>query len=417
VKTAIVAIGDEITSGLKIDTNSAWLAARLGEIGISVETIFAVGDRAADVVDLLRRLAEDFELVLVTGGLGPTHDDLTRQAVAEAFDRPLRLDRATLELIEQRFRSRGLAAPEAVASMAMVPEGAVVIPNPAGTAPGLLLRQGSASVYIFPGVPREVEAIFSAGVLRELKGLSPARFIKTRILRTVGITESAIADRLGSALARSDVRLAYLPEDTGVRLTLTSESGDESQAMASLEEAASVVVGAVGDRVYSTTGLELHEVVGAALLKAGRTIAVAESCTGGLVAHLLTEVPGISAVLERAVVAYSNRAKTDALGVAADVIRKHGAVSREVAREMALGVRRRAGTDLGLATTGIAGPSGGSGAKPVGLVYIALASGEGCEVAEHRLAGDRGLIKRRAAARALDMVRASLVAEGGPRGD
>ncbi|MFZ1947762.1 MAG: CinA family nicotinamide mononucleotide deamidase-related protein [bacterium] len=419
MKTAIVAIGDEITSGLKTDTNSGWLAARLGEIGISVSGVFAVGDRLGDVVDLLRQVARDYQLVLATGGLGPTHDDITRQALAEAFERPLVLDRATQTRIEERFRSRGLAAPEAIAALAMVPRGAVVIPNPAGTAPGLLVRHGEARVYVFPGVPQEVEAIFRAGVLDGLAGLAPARFIKTRIVKTVGITESAIADRLRPVLSRIKVRLAYLPEDIGVRLTLTAESDDQSRALASLEEAVATVVGAVGDRVYSTAGEELHDVVAAALLRSGRTIAVAESCTGGLVAHLLTEVPGISAVLERAVVAYSNRAKTDALGVAADLITRHGAVSGEVAEAMAVGVRRRAGTDLGLATTGIAGPSGGSPSKPVGLVYTALASGERCRVAEHRLAGDRGLVKRRAAARALDMVRSSLAGPAGedrPRG-
>jgi nicotinamide-nucleotide amidase len=417
VKTAIVAIGDEITSGLKTDTNSAWLAARLGEIGISVSRIFAVGDRMGDIVDLLRQAARDYQLVLVTGGLGPTDDDITRQALAEAFERPLVQDRPTEARIAERFRSRGVAAPEAIAALAMVPQGAVVIPNPAGTAPGLVVKQGAASIYVLPGVPREVEAIFSSGVLEGLRALAPARFLKTRIVKTVGITESAIADRLAPVLSRIKVRLAYLPEDIGVRLTLTAESDVELSALASLEEAVSVVREAVGDRVYSTTGEELHQVVGAALLEAHRTIAVAESCTGGLVAHLLTEVPGISAVLERAVVTYSNRAKTDALGVEADIIARHGAVSHEVAEAMALGVRRCAATDLGLATTGIAGPSGGSSSKPVGLVYTALASGERCDVAEHRLSGDRGLVKRRAAARALDMVRTSLAGEDRPHGE
>lgn len=411
----IVTIGDELTSGLKADTNAAYLARRLGEIGIAVLSITSVGDTADHVVEALRRAAQASRIVLVTGGLGPTDDDVTRQALAQALGTRLVVDPATLACIEERFARRGLKAPDAVKTMALVPEGARVITNPAGTAPGLAITLGEAGIYVFPGVPAEMRAIFEAGVLGELQSLGGRRFIKTRMLRTVGISESEIADKLAPVTPHLGCRLAYLPEDTGVNLTVTAESEREGEALRALDHGADLIVARIGDRIYSTSGEEIHLVVAKLLMESHTTIAVAESCTGGLVSHLLTDVPGISACLERAVVTYSNKAKMDLLGVSGDLLERHGAVSGEVAEAMATGVREAAGTDLGLSTTGIAGPSGGTDLKPVGLVYVALARRDRCEVANHILAGTRQAIKKRAAARALDMVRCFMLEARGGR--
>ncbi|HVP58215.1 MAG TPA: competence/damage-inducible protein A [bacterium] len=409
MKAALVIIGDEILSGRKLDTNSSLLATRLGEAGIEVARIVAVGDYLEEIVAELSRVVREYEVVVATGGLGPTHDDLTRQALGCITGKQLVLDAPTLGYIEERFRRRGLKAPADIRALAMVPEGCRAIPNPAGTVPGLAMEVGKALLYVLPGVPREVEAIFAGDVLRELHERFGEAPIRTRTLKTVGISESDISTLIADLIPNMGVRLASLPEDTGVTLVLTANAGTEASAQAALDGAAGAIVGRLGQRVYSTTGEDLHTVVGRLLLATGTTIATAESCTGGLVVHLLTEVPGISACLDRGVVSYSNRAKVELVGVAEDLIERHGAVSEEVARSMACGARERAGVDLGIATTGIAGPTGGSAEKPVGLVYLALAHAGGCEVARHVLAGDRALIKRRAAARALDMARCYLL--------
>jgi nicotinamide-nucleotide amidase len=408
VKAALVIIGDEIVSGQKIDTNSSLVASRLGEIGVSLSEIIAVGDSLPDIVRELRRAADGHDLVVATGGLGPTHDDLTREALGQAFGRKLVLDAPTLAYIEERFRNRGLEAPDNIRTLALVPEGAQALANPAGTAPGLLLETRRGAIYVLPGVPREVEAIFAGEVLEAIGRRFGGSFIKTRTLRTVGITELEIAGLIAALIPTLQVRLAFLPEDTGVKLTLAARSESEGEAARVLDQAAGAIAGAIGERVYSTAGEELHTVVGRLLIDKRMTIATAESCTGGLIAHLLTEVPGISACLERGIVAYSNQAKVDVLGVDRDLIRRHGAVSEEVALSMACGVRERAGTDLGVATTGIAGPTGGGPDKPVGLVWLALADRGGCQAVRHVLAGDRALVKRRAAARTLDLVRCHL---------
>jgi nicotinamide-nucleotide amidase len=408
VKTAIVIIGDEITSGFKPDVNASFISRELRGAGIGVSRIIAVGDDVGEIVTVLRETARQYDLVVATGGLGPTHDDLTRQAVAEAFGVRLVLDQDVLSYIEERFSKRGMTPPDSIKALALVPEGGRAIANPAGAAPGLAIDHEGTRIYVLPGVPREARAVFTL-VLRELDRGADRQYLLSKVLRTVGITESEIAERLSPVASHIPTKLAYLPEETGVDLVLTARSDNEAEAVAALGQAADTILERVGDRVYSVSGGDLHTAVGELLIAARKTIAVAESCTGGLVSHLLTEVPGISACLDLAIVAYSNTAKVEMLGVSGDILERHGAVSGEVAEAMARGIRARAATDLGLSTTGIAGPGGGSEAKPVGLVYMALAWGGGCEVARHMLVGGREGVKRRAAARALDLVRCHLL--------
>jgi nicotinamide-nucleotide amidase len=294
----------------------------------------------------------------------------------------------------------------------LFPEGVRVIANPSGTASGLATVLGKARVYVLPGVPGEVEAIFASGLSKELARLPGRRFVLTRVIRTVGISESEISARLGAVHPGFRAKLAYLPEETGVALSLRAVAAGQAEALSAIDQATGLIVEELGDRVYSTSGEELHMVVGRLLIAEGKTIAMAESCTGGLVADLLTEVPGISACLERGVVTYSNKAKIEMLGVAPALLVDHGAVSAEAAEAMARGVRKAAGTVIGLSTTGIAGPGGGSEAKPVGLVYIGLAHERGVTASKHIFSGTRHSIKLRAAARALDMIRCHLLGAG-----
>ena len=413
MRTLVITIGDEIVEGAKLDTNSAYLASQLGTIGIDVATITSIGDEAGLIASALSDASGDYDLILVTGGLGPTHDDVTREALAGALGTKLVLNEGILAAIEERFRLRGLKAPADIRALAMVPDGARAIGNPAGTAPGLAATLGKARIYVLPGVPGEVRAIYEGSLRDELRqmaeGIAGRKFILARSIRTVGITESGIAAKLGPVHSRLRAKLAYLPEETGVVLALRAASRDEAEAAAALDEATALITERLGDRVYSIQGEDLHAVVGRLLIERGKTIALAESCTGGLVAHLLTEVAGISACLERGVVAYSNKAKMEVLGVDPVLIDRHGAVSAQVAEAMAQGVRETAAAAIGLSTTGIAGPGGGSEDKPVGLVYIGLAHEGGVETSRHVFQGTRHSIKLRAAARALDMVRCHML--------
>jgi nicotinamide-nucleotide amidase len=328
--------------------------------------------------------------------------------------------------------------------LASVPEGAGILPNRVGAAAGLVIEQAGVRIFVMPGVPREMEAVFADEILPILRRLPRPEITLTRVLKTTGMSESSITRRLKPVIERIEAGLGYLPRPEGVELRITA-GGARDRVERVLSESTGIIVETLGERVYSTEGEDIHFVTGRMLIESGLTIAVAESCTGGLIGHLLTEVPGISAVLDRAVVSYSNQAKIDTLGVPAALIEKHGAVSAEVAEAMALGVRERAGTDLGLSTTGIAGPGGGSEEKPVGLVYFGLASPglEGlrlaaadaeaagavadagaadsggdsrAETVRMVFRGSRSVIKLKAAVHGLDLVRCRLLGIQGEAG-
>jgi nicotinamide-nucleotide amidase len=409
MRAAILTIGDELISGLTADTNSAYLARSLVELGIAVSSLSTVGDHPADISRELDRVSSCSDVVLVTGGLGPTEDDVTKQSVAKALGLQLRLDPDLHRRLLERFEGHASATPEVVENLAMIPEGAETLPNPVGAAVGLLVRVGDKRVYILPGVPREMEAVFETGVRPDLLALPKTEVVSSRLIKTTGLRESAIAGMLRPAVKDIQASVGYLPRLTGVDLSLKATACDEGRAARILEEATGKVLAVLGRHVYSTDGLEIHQVVGDLLIKTGTTLAVAESCTGGLIGHLLTEVPGISACLDRVVVSYSNSAKVECLGVSEETLKAHGAVSRETAEEMARGVREAAGTDIGISTTGIAGPGGGTDEKPVGLVHFGLAVGSGLKAHHEVFNGSRGVVKRRAAAVALDMLRRQLL--------
>lgn len=409
----ILTVGDEIAGGHVADTNSTYLKRQLGEIGLGVRRAVTVGDDIGQIADALAALVTDCELVFVTGGLGPTDDDVTKEAVARAAGLSLRVDDDLLRHLEARYAGDRRARPGIIRKLAMVPDGARVLENPVGAAAGLVLASEAGRIYILPGVPAEMEAIFKKWVVPDLESLPGRDFAGSRVIRTTGLRESEIDRQIGATPLGRGVRLGYLPTLTGVDLRLTASAASGNEVTDTLNEAAGNIAGILGDFVYSDHGADLEAVVGGMLIDRKTTIAVAESCTGGLIGHLLTEVPGISACLERCVVAYSNKAKMEVLSVGHDLLDRHGAVSPQVAEAMACGVRELAGTDLGLSTTGIAGPGGGSEEKPVGLVYTAIAHAAGCTVDRNVFRGGRHAVKIMAATHGLDMVRCYLLRAGG----
>jgi nicotinamide-nucleotide amidase len=350
--------------------------------------------------------------VIATGGLGPTEDDLTCRVIAAVLARPLVLDQTVLESIRRRFADRGLVMSKNNERQALIPEGATVLPNPRGTAPGLLIAaRDGRMVVAMPGVPSEMQPMLTEQVIPRLRErFEISARIGSRILKTCGITESQLDEAIGD-LARSSlnptIALLAHPGEVHIRLTVKTSSHEEGERR--LDDLEARLRERLGALLYGRDGERLEEVVGRLLLDAGQTVAVAESCTGGLVCHRLTNPPGSSAYVVRGEMVYSNRAKEDRLGVPHELIARHGAVSPAVAEAMASGVREAAGTDLGLGITGIAGPGGGSAEKPVGLTYIAIASAEGVICREWRFLGDREINKLLASQAALDMVRRHLM--------
>lgn len=405
----LVTIGDELILGEILDTNTAWLGRRLASEGFRVARHTTVGDDVGAIRDAVEGALARTGTVLCTGGLGPTADDLTRPAVAGLFGRELRVDEAVLAAIRERFERLGRPMPERNTTQAEIPRGARVLPNRHGTAPGLVLEDGDRMAILLPGVPSELRAMTEEVVLPILRDRWRVRLrpIVHRTLRTTGVAESLLAEQLeGVEEEIAPLTLAYLPSTAGVDLRLTSWGVlDPADAERALDAAESLVVARTGDAVYARDDEDLAAVVGRALGDSNLTLALAESCTGGLIAKRLTDVPGSSRYLQAGVVAYANRAKEALLGVRRETIAAHGAVSRETAREMALGAVRAGKADVGVAVTGIAGPVGGTPDKPVGTVWIAVASRDGrVEERLFRFSGDRQGIRERAAQAALAML-------------
>jgi nicotinamide-nucleotide amidase len=405
----LVAIGDELLLGQTLDTNGAWMARRLAEEGIRVDRRTTVGDDPDAIMGAVKAALDRTGTVICTGGLGPTQDDVTKDAVASLVGRPLELDPDVLAAIEARFRRRGLAMAERNRRQADVPAGATVLENRQGTAPGLWLADDEDRVAILlPGVPHEARALFDDGVLPRLRERfpGPARRIVFRVVRTTGIAESALAERLADALeGMAPLRVAFLPSFEGTDVRLTAWSDLEDTALQDLFDAAEAVIrDRARGRVYATGDDTLAAVVGEALVRRGARLALAESCTGGMVASWLTDVPGASRFLVAGVVAYANEAKTALLGVDSAVLEAHGAVSEEAVRAMLHGARQANNAEAGLAVTGIAGPEGGTPEKPVGTVWIAAGLGERVEARLLHLGGSRDEVRRRSAQAALALL-------------
>lgn len=409
MEAAILVIGDEIISGHTVDTNSNYLANALNQLGISVVEIVSVGDRVEDISSELKSLLKKADIVLTSGGLGSTHDDVTKKAIAEALSLRLVFDQSVMDRFMRRAEPHRMPNRTMLETIATLPEKSIIFENPAGFAPGIAIMEGEKIIYLLPGIPWELKAIFESSIADHIVSHAFGKKLRRRVLRTAGLAESEVSEALKAWLENAGVRVGMLPERSGVTLRLTAIEEDTGVAEKLLEEATQKIINLLGDAVYSTEGEMLEAVVGKMLIQKGVKIAVAESCTGGLIGHLLTEIPGISACLDRVLVTYSDFAKVELLGVPAEVIESVGAVSPEVAEAMARGVRERAGVDIGLSTTGIAGPSGGSEPKPVGLVYMALAHSGGVSVEKRIFRGSRSAVKMRAAYHTLNMLRLYLL--------
>lgn len=409
----LVTIGDELLLGFTIDTNAAHLARELGTLGISIVRRATVGDVAADIASAVGEALARTGAVITTGGLGPTADDLTREAIAGVFGRPLRQDPAIAARLREFWSARALRGPfpESNLVQALVPEGARVLYNRHGTAPGLWLEdERGAWVAMLPGVPREMRGMLAEVLLPELKvRAAGAGVIRSRTLRTTGIGESTLAERIGALRDQPPgVSLAYLPAPDGVDLRVTVRGHGAGEADAILDGAAAQLYDAAGQRVYGEGDDDLAGVVLAACRARRWRVAVAESCTGGLLGWRLTAPAGSSDVFEGGVIAYDNRVKVAQLDVEPAVLASDGAVSERVARQMASGVRSRLGTDVGIAITGVAGPGGGTEEKPVGTVWLAVDAAGAVQTRRANYVGDRAEIRWRAAQGALDLLRGML---------
>jgi nicotinamide-nucleotide amidase len=410
----VVAVGSELLTPAHVDTNSLFITERLNELGIELQgKSVAADDRAtlrAIVADALRRS----DLLILTGGLGPTDDDLTRDVVADLIGRPLEYHPEIFEPIQKRFEARGLKTPEINRRQAMVPRGAVILPNPNGTAPGLWIEHQQKLIVLLPGPPRELKPMFESVIQDRLAHMVGATRIFRRLLRVTGRTESYVEEQMQPLYAKwlaapTKITTTILASLGQIELHLTALASTAEEGRRALDAAVEDARRALGDDLFSVNGETLQQVIGQLCRARGLHISAAESCTGGLLMARLTEVPGSSDYVDRGVVVYSNQSKIDLLGVPSDLIASRGAVSEPVAEAMAAGAARIAGSDLAVGITGIAGPSGGTPEKPVGMVVIAAAwvRGGACEtrVRTFNFVGGREMVRFQASQAAMDMVR------------
>ncbi len=404
MSAAVLSIGSELSRGELVDTNAAWLSEQLVALGHTVREHACVPDEPEDIAAALKRLTERVQVVVCTGGLGPTSDDRTAEAVAQACGVPLVRDPEAYEHVRRRYQARGRALSDASASQANLPEGARMLPNQEGTAPGFEVKLGDARCFFMPGVPREMKAIFERTVRPSVAPLGQRDSHQVH-LRTFGLPESVLAERVADLEERPGVTFGYRASFPEVELKVHAKADTDVEAHAIAEEVAAQCRQRLGHAVYGGRDDDFPSAVGAGLRHKRLTLGIAESCTGGLVGGMLTSVPGSSDFLLLDAVTYANSAKTQVLGVDPDILRAYGAVSGDCAAAMAAGVRRVAGSDLGVSITGIAGPGGGSEEKPVGTVWFGFAREGALATVQHRLPGDRERVRRRATFIALDMIR------------
>jgi len=418
-KAVILAVGSEMLSSTRQDTNSLFITDVLNQLGMDVAYKAVVADNLAEMRAQVEHALSRHRVLIVTGGLGPTDDDLTREAVAGQLGLTLREDPALVDVIRARFASRGIPMPEVNRRQAHVPEGAIVLQNPRGSAPGLLIEHRGAVIALLPGPPREMQPMMVGPVRERLLALAGGVRLMRRTLRVAGRSESRVeelAQPIYSAWLKQvpPIETTILATPGLIELHLSTQVSREAEGAAVLESAVRQLVDRLGADIVSADGHTVEQVLGEMLRARGWRIALAESCTGGLATSRLTDVAGSSDYVERGFVVYSNRAKTELLGVGEALLTEHGAVSEPVVRAMAEGALAAAGADVGVAITGIAGPGGGTEAKPVGTVWmaVALASPRETQAIRCRFLGSRELIKTFAAVTALDLVRRRLVDAG-----
>ena len=420
MQAIILSVGDELVLGQTVDTNSAYLSAQLAQRGIGTAYHQTLADDMATIAEAIRGALGRCNILLISGGLGPTEDDLTRHALAEALGEPLVLHEPSIDHIEAIFQRHGRTMPPRNRVQAMHPRGTTIIHNSCGTAPGIKAVAGNTILYAMPGVPSEMFTMFDTSVLPDLDAVNPGRHaILTATILTYGLGESDVADCLDALMDRNrNPKVGTTVANSFVSVRIRSESADPEDARRELDGTIAQVEQKLGPVVFGRDDETIQQALVALLRQRGRTVATAESCTGGLVGKLITDVPGSSEVYRGGWVTYTNQMKTRQLGVPAALLATHGAVSQQVSRCMASGALTRGDADLAVAVTGVAGPDGGSDEKPVGTVWVALAhraDGSGGEVATDalllRLGGDRDHVRDRAAKAALQMLRLHAMGE------
>jgi len=413
MRAELVSIGDELLIGQVINSNAAYIAGQLNAVGISVARMTTVGDSEPEILHSFESALKEHDVVTVTGGLGPTHDDITRNAVCKFFRTELIMNDEALQNIRQRLARRNIALIKRNEEQALVPRGCTVIQNHYGSAPGYLFQQEGKYFIVMPGVPSEMKGMVDEFIVPYFSERRTGTSIIHRTLKTTGIAESMLAEQIGEVHTlfpeNSGTTLAYLPGPTGVRLRITVHAPSRTDAEQRVRDVEMKIRSRADRYIYGSDSEELEDVLGRILSERKLTVSVAESCTGGLIADRLTNVSGSSNYFERGIITYSNESKITELEVPRSFIDRHGAVSREVAEAMALGIRTKSTTDIGLSTTGIAGPTGGTAEKPVGLVWIGYSDRTETIACRFNFVGDRRSIKERASQAALDLVRRKLL--------
>jgi nicotinamide-nucleotide amidase len=412
MKAYIITIGDEILLGNTLNTNAAYIGSQLFDINIPVVKTSVIGDDNSFIMNELKYASEVADIIILTGGLGPTHDDVTRKSIVDFFNTELIESKEVLEDIKTLFEKRKRLVTDVNIDQAKVPKVAEVIRNQLGTAPGLWIERDNKIYVVMPGVPYEMQAMMDSTVIPKFKErtVDGQKIILKKMILTTGIPESTLYERLGNIdELLQGAKLAFLPNQFGVKLRLSVEGEDENELKNRLMEVEQRIRSKAGRYIYGVGDDQLEAVVGRLLLERELKIATAESCTGGLVGNMLTNVSGSSKYFERGVICYSNAAKVEILKVNEDTLAKHGAVSMEVAMQMAEGIKSTSGSDIGLATTGIMGPTGASAEKPIGLVYIGYCDEKVCTAKKFNFGDNRLLNKQRTAQAALDFVRRQLL--------
>lgn len=407
-KSVLVCVGDELLAGVTVNTNAAMIGEMLIAAGLPVEWSVCVSDEEDEIVRFLEMASNDAKVVVVTGGLGPTQDDKTREAFARLLGTQLERDDSIVEDIRERFKAFGRVMPEANAKQADIPKGGRVIPNPWGTAPGIRIEHNGAVFYAIPGVPGEARHMLEEQILPELASAGGAAIIRARELRCVGLPESELADRFGDLATAANPRMAFLPGGGEIKLRFVARGATEEECFAFLDEAERVVRERIGSFVYGIDTQTLEEVMGDLLTKRGETVATAESCTAGGLAARISNIPGSSEYFVGGIVAYTAEMKTELLDVPDEVIKKEGLVSDEVARVMAVGARRRLNSTYALSITCAAGPEPHDGAPP-GTMALGIAGPGFAEARSIRVPGDRAQVRSFAATFALSMLRTYLL--------
>jgi nicotinamide-nucleotide amidase len=413
MQAAILSIGDELVLGQTVDTNSAYLSAQLASKGIMTLLHQTVADDMDAMVDMIDYASKRVELIIISGGLGPTDDDLTRQALAKAMGVELILSDEQLPLIQAIFTRRGKPMPDRNKIQAYHPVGTTMITNTCGTAPGIIAKLNKATIYVTPGVPSEMKTMWELSILPEILKLAPSnRFIQTIKVNTFGRGESTVAEELGELFDRTrNPKVGTTVAKGIVSVRIRSEFDSDEKARTELEKTVQAVKEKLGSIVYSTEETSIQEVLVQMLIKRELTVATAESCTGGLIAKFLTDIPGSSSVVKGGWVTYANEMKMRELGVPEDMLIKHGAVSEPVALHMAKSARQQADSDLAVSVTGIAGPDGGSDEKPVGTVWMGIADRNGATARRFLFNGTRDTVRDRTAKMACQMLRMTLLNE------